>query len=158
MSDGDGEWIWLDSITLSCWVLLTTLLDIDLTLPTCFFFVITLEDPPWVPLTLVSSEFIREIDPEVVYDFGGSSWVICCNATSVSAIFHSAFEGWPISPITWEGTWLVDHEVRLTVGLTELDKRGTVFKAKLSFWLALDFNLFPYQLACLGYSLLMPIK
>ena len=119
---GDGEWTWLGTVALSSWVLLTTLLGTSLTLPTCFFFVVVLEDLPWVPVTLLSSESIRELDPEVVHDVGGSGWVICCTAASASAqaASHSAVEGLPISG---EGAWLVEHGMGLTVGPTKLAKR-----------------------------------
>ena len=76
-------------------MLLTTFLDTSLTLPKCFFCVIMLDDPPWASGTLVSSESIREIDPEVVPDFGGNGLVICYTAASASVqtASFSAVEG-----------------------------------------------------------------
>ena len=127
--DRDGEWTGLGhTIILGPWLLLPTPLGTSLTLPTCFFFFIALDDPPWVPVTLVSSESIREIYPEVVHDVAGSGWVISCTAARASAwaASHLAVEGKPISLIPWEGTWPVEHGIELTVSLTEPVKEGGI--------------------------------
>ena len=67
---GDGEWTWLDSIIPCSWVLLLKLLGTDFTLLPYFFFAFMLDNPTWVPATLVPSESIKEIHPEVAHDGG----------------------------------------------------------------------------------------
>ena len=109
---------------------LATLLGTGLTLPTCFFFVDVLGDPPCAPVILASSESTRKMDSGVVHEVLGSSWVICCTTTSASAWAASnlSVEGWAISLVPWEGTW-PEHRVALTLDSTELAREGgTVFK------------------------------
>ena len=55
---------------------------------------------------LAPSESIKEIDPVVVHDVGGSC-IICCTAASASAQTTSLsnIEGLPLSSVPGGGTW-----------------------------------------------------
>ena len=53
-------------------------------LPTCYFFVVALDDPPHLPVTLALSESIKEIDPKVVHKVGEAAELFV--ATSCLAV------------------------------------------------------------------------
>ena len=65
-------------------------------LPTCLFLTIVLVDSP-VPATLVPSESIREIDPEVTYD-DGEAVKLSAALLPVHLLKQHPFQLWKADP------------------------------------------------------------